>query len=226
MPTSPHPSHNSHAPAVEWLVFDLGGVLVEVAPGAEIIAELARRTATDPAVLADLLRERFVEKPFSAAERFQLGELNLNRFADELNRTLRKPISTTILEQAIEEILRGEKADMVALLAELAADWRIACYSNTNPVHWAYMRRHYGFFEYIEYAYASQEIGYAKPDRRGYDAVAAGLSSVPEHCLLIDDRQINIDGAIEAGWQALLFTDAHTLAADLAARGVCRRCGQ
>lgn len=205
---------------VSWLVFDLGGVLVDVAPAEVTLAALARRSETSEARLEPLLRERFVDTPYSLAERFQIGALDEAGFHAALNDSLDRPLDYSTLIAEIEAMLLGEKRDTVALLARLAAAHRIACYSNTNATHWRYMLRQFGFFAYIERAFASQELGVAKPDPRGFAHIAAALDVAPAGCLLIDDRQINVDGARAAGWQAIQFTDAATLERDLATRGI------
>jgi len=205
---------------VEWLVFDLGGVLVDVAPAAETMAKLSAQSHTPIETLGPLLREQFTEQPLSLAERFQLGFLDIATFSQALNTHLATPVPEAELTQAIQAILRGERRDTAALLEQLAGRFNTACYSNTNAVHWAYMQRHYGFFEHIEHRFASQEVGFAKPDARGFAAVATSLDACAAHCLLIDDRQINVDGARAAGWQALLFTGPDQLAADLSGLGI------
>ncbi|SDX22372.1 putative hydrolase of the HAD superfamily [Amycolatopsis xylanica] len=48
----------------------------------------------------------------------------------------------------------------------------------------------------------SGDLGFAKPDKRIYDVVAAKLDARPADCLFFDDRQVNVDGAIAAGWKA------------------------
>ena len=66
----------------------------------------------------------------------------------------------------------------------------------------------------------SGEIGLIKPDRAIYDRHAETFALEPAASLFIDDSQKNVDGAIAAGWQAVLFTDAARLAQDLRQRGV------
>ena len=66
----------------------------------------------------------------------------------------------------------------------------------------------------------SGEIGLIKPDRRIYERHAADFGLDPAASLFIDDSQKNVDGAIAAGWQAVLFTGAETLEADLRRLGV------
>jgi 2-haloacid dehalogenase len=66
----------------------------------------------------------------------------------------------------------------------------------------------------------SGEIGLIKPDVAIYERHARDFDLVPEAAIFIDDSLANVEGARAAGWQAVHFTDAETLKADLAARGV------
>ncbi|WP_423823628.1 HAD-IA family hydrolase [Salinisphaera sp. SPP-AMP-43] len=204
----------------DWLVFDLGGVLVEVAAQQTTLDAFATLSATPPERLAPLLRERFGARPWSAAERLQVGELDFSSFHAELNQHLVRPLEPATLVAAMESMLQGVKRDTEAVLAQLAGCVNLACYSNTNAIHWRYMQTHYGFFGYFQRRFASQELGRAKPDLAGYEQVCDGLSVEPSRCVLIDDRQANVAGARQAGWQAIHFESAQQLAADLKARGI------
>jgi putative hydrolase of the HAD superfamily len=201
---------------IDWLVFDLGGVLVDVAPSDTTIARLARRSDTPESDIAALMRERFTQTPFSLSERFQSGELDEAGFHAAVNAAVRRPLTFDALMAELEAMLLGEMPATLALLARLAPHHQIACYSNTNARHWRYIKQHFEFWRYLDRAFASQELGVAKPDRRGFELVAHALHCAPERCLLIDDRQINVDGARRAGWQALRFDSADALQRDLA----------
>ena len=61
----------------------------------------------------------------------------------------------------------------------------------------------------------SGEIGMIKPDREIYDTHVASFDLDPAGCLFIDDSEKNVEGAITAGWQAVHFTGAEKLRADL-----------
>lgn len=206
--------------AINWLVFDLGGVLVDVAPGPRSVAARARRSATPRKRLEPLLRAAFDPRPYSLVERFQTGELDAAGFVAALNAELEQPLAFEDLRAELEAMLLGEKAQSAALIERLASGHPIACYSNTNATHWHRLRRGFAFFDHIERAFASQEVGYAKPDARGFDAVAAALVAEPACWLLIDDRPLNVDGARAAGWRALSLVDAATLERDLAGIGI------
>lgn len=208
-------------PPVRWLVFDLGGVLVQLAPTEPSFVELAERSKTPLPRLKALLAERFDAATPSLSERFQLGELAPDAFIDELNAALHEPLPSSALATAINARLAGENTDTLALLAALSKQGqRLACFSNTNAMHWAIIQRDYRCLEYFEHAFASHELGLAKPDPRGFAQVASVLGAAPAQCLLIDDLPANIDGARRAGWQALRFDNATQLQQALLERGL------
>ena len=59
-----------------------------------------------------------------------------------------------------------------------------------------------------------------KPDVAIYERHAKDFGLSPEHSVFIDDSLANVEGARAAGWQAVHFTGADKLKADLAALGV------
>lgn len=61
----------------------------------------------------------------------------------------------------------------------------------------------------------SGDIGYSKPDVGVFKYVCSQLDVRPEECILIDDSQINCEGAEHAGMQAILFKDFKSFKNDL-----------
>ncbi|MEQ8305577.1 MAG: HAD family phosphatase [Hoeflea sp.] len=61
----------------------------------------------------------------------------------------------------------------------------------------------------------SGDIGLIKPDRAIYETHVESFDLDPAASLFIDDSQKNVDGAIAAGWNSVLFTDPATLREDL-----------
>lgn len=62
--------------------------------------------------------------------------------------------------------------------------------------------------------------GLRKPDPECYKKVAETLDAAPEQLMLIDDRQDNVVGALEAGWGALLFKNEGSLRGQLMYRRI------
>ena len=63
----------------------------------------------------------------------------------------------------------------------------------------------------------SAEVGIIKPDPEIYARHARDFDLDPQAIFFVDDSPANVEGARDAGWQAVLFTDAERLRDDLAA---------
>lgn len=66
----------------------------------------------------------------------------------------------------------------------------------------------------------SGRVKMIKPERGIYDLHAATFGLESAATLFIDDSKKNVDGAIAAGWNAVLFQGAERLRSDLAAYGI------
>lgn len=207
-------------PETPFLVFDLGGVLIDVAPAEETIAALAAESGTPMERLREPLREAFTGRPYSLAEQFQAGELDEPGFFAQLDGLLERPLGAERLRGHLEHMLRAPMPGTPVLLEELAGRYRLACLSNTNPVHWRYLLERFDFMQWLAPRMASHELELVKPDPQIFRAAEAQLGAAAADCLLIDDRPNNVEAAQAAGWMALQFTDAVVLRADLAGLGV------
>lgn len=90
--------------------------------------------------------------------------------------------------------------------------------SNMPPAwdrHWRRMVPPQGLFDGLALSF---QVGVRKPQRGIFEAAAGMAGAAPEECLLVDDIEANCIGAEAAGWQAVLFTDTDTAAADVGRR--------
>ena len=65
-----------------------------------------------------------------------------------------------------------------------------------------------------------EEDATPKPESQTYRAAAELAGAAPEEIFFTDDRPENVGAARRAGFDAVVFTTARRLAADLAVRGV------
>jgi HAD superfamily hydrolase (TIGR01509 family) len=110
----------------------------------------------------------------------------------------------------------------VALVEELAAGRRLGILSNTNPIDWGFVSS--GRFPFLnrcfELAVVSFEARALKPDRAIYE-LAVRRAGVPAgEVFFTDDREDNVEGALAAGLDAVLFTSPGELRIELAERGI------
>lgn len=81
-------------------------------------------------------------------------------------------------------------------------------------------RKRFSFLNAPRGLTVSGEVGLIKPDEAIYRLHAQTFELEPGATLFIDDSEKNVEGARAAGWKAVHFRDAPTLAADLADHGV------
>lgn len=64
--------------------------------------------------------------------------------------------------------------------------------------------RHHGFEDVTDVIVYSHEVGLAKPDPRAYALTAERLGVEPYEIVFLDDVEINVAAARDAGWHAVL----------------------
>ncbi|WFP75598.1 HAD family phosphatase [Mesorhizobium sp. WSM4906] len=111
--------------------------------------------------------------------------------------------------------------DSVAIMVGLIESGRdVTMLTNFAADTFTEARQRFGFLDRPRGVTVSGEIGLIKPDQAIYDHHVASFGLEPAATLFIDDSQKNVDGAKAAGWQAVLFTDANALKADLERLGI------
>jgi putative hydrolase of the HAD superfamily len=179
------------ATSFDVIVFDLGGVLVELAGvqrmielmgGATSVEELWRRWLSSESVRA-FESGRIASEEFAVAAVTEFGlSIDAASWLKEFSRWPR-----TLYPGAIE------------LLEALSATTAIACLSNTNELHWTHMMDTLGLDGRFTHQFASHLIGMLKPDREVFDHVIMQIGSPPERILFLDDNEINVLGARSVG---------------------------
>lgn len=96
-----------------------------------------------------------------------------------------------------------KKGYRLGLLSVHAKEWIEYCQQQFD---------HQAAFDVVTYSY---ESGVSKPNSRAYRNILKKLDTTPSHSLMIDDSEINIRSAKRLGMQAIQFTSARQLAADL-----------
>lgn len=72
-----------------------------------------------------------------------------------------------------------------------------------------------GLDELFDVVIASGDVGYVKPERQIYELAASQLGVQPEECIMLDDVDTYCTGAVQAGMQAIQFTDTDQAIRDL-----------
>jgi len=180
--------------AFDVLLFDLGGVLIELA-GVDRMLELCNHTFSVEELWARWLASEGVR-------RFETGRAGPDEFGAAMLAEFGLPIAAA---QFLEEFTvwpRSVFPGSFELLEQLSASYRLACLSNTNALHWPRVCDELGLARYFEASFASHLLGMLKPDAEIFQHVIARLGVAPERILFLDDNRLNVEAAQSAGMVA------------------------
>ena len=193
------------------ILFDLGGVLIELTgveqmlawcPDVDDTTELWRRWLRSPAVRS-----------------YERGTVTRAEFAARMVREFALPVDAATFLRAFEHWPRALYPGAEALLAELAPRVRLASVSNTNEMHWERFRRDWALPGLFHHNFPSHEVGKLKPDPEYFDHVLAELQLAPGRVLFVDDNALNVEAATALG------ISAHRVAGIEGARAALRSLG-
>ena len=180
-------------PEIQVVLFDLGGVLIELG-GMGDIAAFANETNEDE------IWRRWLTCPW--VRRFERGQCSEAEFGQGMVESWSMPVSPDSFLEAFEAWPKGLLPGAKELVESTARHARVACLSNTNSIHTQRQWKEFGIYELFNGLYLSHEMGLVKPDREAFDFVVSALGIPREHILFLDDNQINVDGARAAGLQS------------------------
>jgi 2-haloacid dehalogenase len=199
--------------ALRHIVFDIGKVLIHYDPNlpfARLIPEAEERaaffaTVCTPAWNLEQDRGRsWLEAEALLIAQFPQKEAHIRAF-----------------RRHWAEMVPHAYDDSVAILTALIDGGRdVTLLTNFAADTFVEARRLFPFLDLPRGVTVSGQIGLIKPELAIYERHARDFGLEPRHTLFIDDSAANVEGARAAGWQALHFTGAERLRADLAALGV------
>jgi len=205
----------ARAPAVDAVVLDIGGVLMDWDP----------RHLFNALIEDDKEREWFLSQVCSPA---------WNRRQDE-GRSWADAVAAAVAEhpewepwiRAYDErwieTVAGLYEDTVEVLRELhAVETPVFALTNFSEEKWALACEHYDLLGSFDGAVVSGEERLAKPDPAIYRVLVDRFSVEPTRTFFTDDLQQNVDAARAVGLDAELFTSAARLREQLTVREVLR----
>jgi glucose-1-phosphatase len=182
--------------APKVLLFDLGGVLVDVANLRELPSLLPM--AMEP----EELRRKWVSS--RAIAQFESGRCGAETFAAEFLREWGLAMGSRDFLERFAAWVKGPYPGTGQLLAELSARHTLACLSNTNALHWERVAAMEGLTPVLGRAFLSYRLGEMKPSPAVFAKVVAALGCEPSEVVFFDDGPENVAGAAEAGLSAHL----------------------
>jgi HAD superfamily hydrolase (TIGR01509 family) len=178
---------------VDLVLFDLGGVLIEV-PGVRAMLELTGMASEE-----DLWRRWLTCR---WVRRFESGGCSETEFAAGVVADWQLDISPAAFLEAFRDWPAGPLPGAAELVAQTRASVATGCFSNTNALHWHNHVAAWPLASLFDHRFLSFELGLLKPDIAAFAQVADRLDVPAERVLFLDDNAMNVAGAAAAGFQA------------------------
>jgi len=181
---------------VDAVIFDLGGVLIEV-DFAKTNVAISRAVRLAPAEIA----RRLVTHP--ALIEFECGRLTVEAFHRQVENILECSMTFDAFHGAWNGIFNDEIAENIEVLRTLRRKYKVGILSNTNLPHFEHLKQRMNVLNELDHLYASHEIGCRKPDAESYRHVLNKMKIEPERAVFIDDLPANLEGAQKVGMRTI-----------------------
>ena len=198
----------SDGPNRPLLLFDVNGVLFEFGGG--------------PSTLLPASEDAWELWSASPSVRqFETGCVSTAEFLPKLVDEMDLELTPAELYRELVSWPTGPFPGMTLLLETLRQlGYRLATFSNTNPIHWPMVLRDSALNRLVHAHYPSHIIGTLKPSAEAFEFVAASEGFPPGNILYFDDQLPNIQGAKAAGLSAYLVKGIHEVRATLDTLGI------
>lgn len=191
--------------SVKNLVFDLGGVILDLA---------VNKTIDAFADLAGISGEK-ATSIFHTSPEFNLyekGGMTDQQFRDFLKSAYTPNASDAEIDNAWNQMLRGIPVIKLDLLERLKRKYTVLLLSNTNEIHLSYINGNLlpkgasSLDQYFHKAYYSHRMLKRKPDAEIFEQVLQENNLIPEQTIFLDDNLMNVKGAESVGIKTVHVT--------------------
>jgi glucose-1-phosphatase len=194
-----------HLSGIRNIIFDLGGVLLDLDFQAPVIAFQKLGVPKDA---PDFRHSVF----YPVFLQLEVGDISPGEFRDQMREAIgNHQIADEEIDDAWCCILGSIPANKVILLQRLASRYRLFLYSNTNVIHIEYFKErffrehHFHFETLFEKAFYSHELHDRKPQASGYEKVLSRAGIDAGETLFVDDFVQNIEAAQKLGLKVLHY---------------------
>ncbi len=198
---------------IRALIFDLGQVIIpfRLERG---FAALAARCACPPEEVET--RVRASDLPL----RFEEGLIEPGDFFRRFSALVGLQVDYREFCDLYSSIFLPETLIPESMLAGLRRNYRLLLLSNTNAIHFEWVRARYPLLWQFHYYVLSYQVGALKPAPAIYQAAVARAGCRPEECFYTDDVPSYVEAARQHGLDGVAFCGLEHLAGELHARGV------
>lgn len=194
-------------PAVKNLIFDLGGVILDLS-----VDHTLQAFSKISGLSKEKVREVFHNSP--GFNEYEKGKMDDNAFRQYLKRIYNINVTDHEIDRCWNAMLLGLPLVKLKLLQKLQEKFKVYLLSNTNDIHLSYINKvmlpgvtgETSLDIYFHKAYYSHQMLMRKPDAEIFEYVLKENDLVPAETLFLDDNALNVAGAKSVGIQTVHVT--------------------
>lgn len=188
------------AQKVDIILFDLGKVVVDF-DTSRIVTAFAGHTKKDPEVIARAISTDALYHDF------ERGNITAADFHRGLKSALGLEISFAEFLPLWNDIFSA-KPDSEQLVRDTKRRFRIAALSNTNELHWHFLKQRFRIMHAFDDFFLSHTVHARKPEEKIFSAVLSYYGLQAGRIAYFDDVPEYVDAARARGIRAHVFTSA------------------
>jgi glucose-1-phosphatase len=201
---------------IKAIIFDLGKVIVsfDFDRGFQIISQFCDYEIGE-------IREKILTS--TELGLYETGKLSSREFFEQIKQTLDLRATQEQFFEAWNGIFDDQTILPENLFAALSKEYKLVVLSDTSPEHIGYLRKNLALFKYFDEFVFSYEVGEMKPAAKMFETAVEKANCAASECLFVDDKLINVEGAIACGLEAVQFLSAEQFMEELKSRTERRR---
>jgi HAD superfamily hydrolase (TIGR01509 family) len=181
------------ARGIRAVLFDLGGVLVELRGEAQLLPLVNHRLSREQ------MWAKWSDSP--AVRAHETGKISAGQFSEQIIAELELEVGPEDFLAGFGEWIVGPFAETHKLIRDVASRHTTALVTNTSALHWPVIES-LGVLPHMHHVFASHRIGRIKPDRAFFDFVLEQMDIAPREAVFFDDSPLNIAAARALGLHA------------------------
>ena len=193
---------------IKCIISDLGGVMLKLDPG-----RACRKLAKIPYKL------EYGEMGWFTPERthklMDSGKITRRQVYELLIKNLAlKGLTQRQFEEAFGNVFTNN-LPVQRIMKKLSEKYSMALLSNTNPIHFDYVRKNFTIIRIFSYKILSYKEGFVKPQKQIFKIALKKLRRKPSECIFVDDKLANVTAARKMGINAIQYKTAPKLRSEL-----------
>lgn len=191
---------------IDTVFFDWGGVVADD-PGDDFLGQLLKDIGATDEQVATIFQ--------TYMQRFMRGQITEDEYWQEIKGKFNLLIPNTISDEFMKWSGLVANRDILDLVSELReSGLKVAILSNVIEPTYNVLASA-GYYSLFDEVIASCKVGYAKPELEIYQLSLDRLATTADRSLFVDDKQRNLDPALQMGFSVILAKNPEQIVSDI-----------